>query len=668
MENMITRAVVESYPQCKYKAHLRLAGEQGIPTDYEFLMGEARRRVWQGATELLLARHKKHEVVLGPSLTPVLLGQGARLILDATLEREGLAVCFDALKRLDGQSSLGDFHYGPVLFHEAERPGREQRILLAMLGQILGSLQGKEPKWGVLIHGQNCEVRRIKLVILSHEARRTLQEIGEIQATGAPPRLFLNPHCQICDYRRRCHAEATARDDLSLLRGMGEKEITKYARRGLFTVTQLSYTYRPRKKHRTSNRKGQAHQHTLQALAIREKRVYILGTPELPVASTQVYFDVEGDPERRFDYLLGMTITANGVMEQHTFWADSPAEEPRLFQQFLDVIGRFDDFRLYCYGSYESTFLRRMIKRLERQDLSEKLMPRLVNALSIIHSHVYFPTYSNGLKEISKFLGFRWTEEDASGIQSIVWRRRWEETCSATFKDKLTTYNLEDCAALKRVTEFLHEVSSRESQPRNVSAEGIEIARVAEIACQSVRPDWGTTAFALPDFSFVNERAHFDYQRDKVLIRTSKKNTATMSVSHGVAGVDEPAKELPKSQRLFTYTLGRNTRRMKRPDGFLERLPANKPHGVVGPSVRVMPEVINRHDTRMLKSPRDFRFLHEAAAADGIVRMMLLNLLDGHFAVERLVQCDKDLAQPALGMRPQHQVAIAIGLWHIGPG
>jgi hypothetical protein len=28
--------------------------------------------------------------------------------------------------------------------------------------------------------------------------------------------------------------------------------------------------------------------------------------------------------------------------------------------------------------------------------------------------------------------------------------------------------------------------------------------------------------FALPDFSFVNERAHFDYQRDKVFVRTSK--------------------------------------------------------------------------------------------------------------------------------------------------
>ena len=90
------------------------------------------------------------------------------------------------------------------------------------------------------------------------------------------------------------------------------------------------------------------------------------------------------------------------------------------------------------------------------------------------------------------------------------------------FKDKLTTYNLEDCAALKRVTEFLYATCSRESRPQKVSEEGFEIARVEEIGSQSARPDWGDTAFALPDFSFVNERAYFDYQRDKVFIRTSK--------------------------------------------------------------------------------------------------------------------------------------------------
>ena len=55
-----------------------------------------------------------------------------------------------------------------------------------------------------------------------------------------------------------------------------------------------------------------------------------------------------------------------------------------------------------------------------------------------------------------------------------------------------------------------------------MSEEGVAIARVEEISHPSPRPDWGDMVFALPDFSFVNERAHFDYQRDKVFVRTSK--------------------------------------------------------------------------------------------------------------------------------------------------
>src|SRR5262245_35026052 len=39
-------------------------------------------------------------------------------------------------------------------------------------------------------------------------------------------------------------------------------------------------------------------------------------------------------------------------------------------------------------------------------------------------------------------------------------RRRWEVTHAEEWKQKLTAYNLEDCLALKKVTEFLYAVSS----------------------------------------------------------------------------------------------------------------------------------------------------------------------------------------------------------------
>jgi predicted RecB family nuclease len=76
----------------------------------------------------------------------------------------------------------------------------------------------------------------------------------------------------------------------------------------------------------------------------------------------------------------------------------------------------------------------------------------LVNTLSLVYSHVYFPTYSNGLKEVGAYLGCLWTKPDASGAKSLVWRMRWETTHAEEWRETLIVYNLEDCLALRRVT------------------------------------------------------------------------------------------------------------------------------------------------------------------------------------------------------------------------
>ena len=110
---------------------------------------------------------------------------------------------------------------------------------------------------------------------------------------------MLNRHCQICEFCQRCHIEATAKDDLSLPQGLSEKEIRKYNKRGILTVTQLSCTFRPHKRNKRLKQKGQLHHPALQALAIRDKKIYVLGTLELPCASTQIYFRTPGSPLNR---------------------------------------------------------------------------------------------------------------------------------------------------------------------------------------------------------------------------------------------------------------------------------------------------------------------------------------------------------------------------------
>jgi hypothetical protein len=53
-------------------------------------------------------------------VTPEVLKRGVPLLLDATVKDQEFGLCFDALQRAAGSSQLGNFHYVPVLFHEAE--------------------------------------------------------------------------------------------------------------------------------------------------------------------------------------------------------------------------------------------------------------------------------------------------------------------------------------------------------------------------------------------------------------------------------------------------------------------------------------------------------------------------------------------------------------------
>src|SRR5262249_42746525 len=125
-----------------------------------------------------------------------------------------------------------------------------------------------------------------------------------------------------------------------------------------------------------------------------------------------------------------------------------------------------------------------------------------------------------------------WTDPDASGLQSIVWRKRWEETGAAHLKDALITYNLEDCAALQAVTGFVYHVGREhpmEPHSSGVVADDRSVLRVEALTLPSSRREWQRPVFAVPAFEFINERAHFDYQRERVFVRTNPAMKRRMS-------------------------------------------------------------------------------------------------------------------------------------------
>jgi hypothetical protein len=148
MPAKITKGILESHLNCRYKSYLQLAGESGCTSDYELLLKESMERVRRAAATQLV-RDKNLHVLRDVVGTSAVLKRGVDLLLDVTLEDSQSNIRFDCLQKSPGSSRLGDFHYIPLLVHESERPGRVAKGMLDLLAITLTSIQGTAPQWGI---------------------------------------------------------------------------------------------------------------------------------------------------------------------------------------------------------------------------------------------------------------------------------------------------------------------------------------------------------------------------------------------------------------------------------------------------------------------------------------------------------------------------------------
>jgi predicted RecB family nuclease len=189
-------------------------------------------------------------------------------------------------------------------------------------------------------------------------------------------------------------------DNLTLLRGMTLKEMTRHNSKGIFSVKQLSYTFRSRQP--AKRQKQQFHHNfALQALALRENKVHVHGTPILTLPPTRVYLDIEGLPDRGFYYLIGVLVVKGESHQYYSFWADDENGQVAIFEQLASLLTATVDPTIFHYGNYELKALRRMLSHVPelcRETLATMLADS-TNILPIISSHVYFPTTSTASRK-----------------------------------------------------------------------------------------------------------------------------------------------------------------------------------------------------------------------------------------------------------------------------
>ena len=213
-------------------------------------------------------------------------------------------------------------------------------------------------------------------------------------------------------------------------------------------------------------------------------------------------------------------ILRNGQEGFHSFWADRPSDELTIFTQFVEIVSGLPDFRVFHFGRYDTAAFKVVRSRLakELQPKIDAILQRATNVLSLVYSHIYFPTYSNGLKDLGRFLGCERTTEHLSGLQSIVARKSWEADQNPQTKADLLTYNKEDCSTLKRLCDFIDGLS----HPPLDGQVNRQFARAKEIEQDAGEYDitFGQKKYAMDDLQYVSKCSYFDYQRDKVIFRT----------------------------------------------------------------------------------------------------------------------------------------------------
>ena len=521
---LITDDIFQAFLQCETKAHLKLAGavgdQQELPEWERHLVEDYKRqcyRQWR-------AEFGEAACLVGIAFPHDLDNSRCRLVMDCTVQAREMQAHLYAVERVAAPDKPHDSPYMPIRCVPREKITTQDKLLLAFDALALGTVSGHVPRFGKIVHGCEQVTAKVEVVGLLDLVKTVVGKIAAQHAHHTPPPLMLNPHCAACEFKARCRHVAVEKDDLSLLSGMTAKEMQKQHSKGIFSVTQLSYTFRARRKPKRFASTPEKYSHALRALALREGKIYITGKPELKLQGTPVYLDVEGVPDRNFYYLIGLRVKSGEAYVQHAFWANALSEEQAIWAAFLQTLAQIDHPQLIHYGSYETTFLQRMQTRyraaVEPPAFLDQLIAASVNVLSVIYAQIYFPTYSNGLKEIAHYLGFQWSESEASGLHTLLWRSQWECSKDAGLKQKLVTYNAEDCEALERVTSTIAQLWQRQT----------EVAKAKEgniVYTDSLKHEdshhFGNKEFSMPELKYINQAAYWDYQRDKIYIRSNPR-------------------------------------------------------------------------------------------------------------------------------------------------
>ncbi|MBI4592547.1 TM0106 family RecB-like putative nuclease [Candidatus Uhrbacteria bacterium] len=363
----------------------------------------------------------------------------------------------DLLEKVEGRSRLGDYYYVASDMKRSRFIRDDYKFQGCFYAELLEKVQGVKPVQGYIVTPDK-EVLAYLIEEFEAQYELTLTEIEKIIA-GKRPAHFVTSGCKQSPWYKECRSESERCDDLSLLNRVWREEVHTLEKAGIDTLSELALKSVPELEHLAPT----VSSHRLetmrdQAIAIKEDRHLIRGTVKLSEANVELFFDIESDPLRDFDYLFGVLKVTSAGEEYISFFAESPEQEGAMWAEFVHFIERHIDAPIYHYGWFEEEVVRRFSAKYGIGEIAREALERnMVDLLSTLRPAVIFPLSFYSLKDIGEYIGFAWRSVDASGANSVMWFEEWLTKKSPKLLQKILEYNEDDVRATYKLQRWIRE-------------------------------------------------------------------------------------------------------------------------------------------------------------------------------------------------------------------
>jgi predicted RecB family nuclease len=407
--------------------------------------------------------------------------RGADIVYQATFRDGALLGHADFLRRVEGRSEFGDWHYEVIDTKLARSPKAKYVVQLAFYTELLRRAQDRAPALTWVVTGDAARTEHPFRVAdsghyVAHQLGRYLARVE-----GAGPPTYPEPceACGLCRWRDRCAKQRLDDDHPSQVANIQRQQVRRLQAAGVPTMAALAALPEgavvPKIQPQTLARlRAQAHlQHLAKQDSVRRHELLRpdpegrLGFHLLPPPDPHdLYFDMEGDPLHvdGLEYLFG--VWGRGVDPARpdapgfrAFWAHDRREERRAFEAFVDFTSEWlvlhPRAHVYHYASYERSALERLMSMHgTREDEVDRLFKerRLVDLYAVVRGAVRVSEPSYSIKNIERFYRPAREGEVVDAGQSVVQYERWRETGEQRLLDDIERYNRDDVES----TEGLH--------------------------------------------------------------------------------------------------------------------------------------------------------------------------------------------------------------------